>query len=182
MMPTDVLMQEHRVIERMLNILNNAADSVEKGEDVPMTVFEEAIDFIRNFADKWHHSKEEDMLYPAMERRGVPAHGGPIGVMLVEHDMGRKFVSGMAAAVERYKKGDEGAKEAIVENARGYASLLGEHIPKEDTILYPMANQVLSPKDNGELMERFEKVEKEMGEDVHHRYEALVKKLENNVR
>jgi hemerythrin-like domain-containing protein len=181
--PTEILKEEHKVIKRMLAILNVACEKLEKGERVSPEVFKKAIDFIRVFADRCHHGKEEETLFPFVEQRGIPREGGPIGVMLREHEQGRNFVKALAEAVESYEQGDQDAKASIIENARGYTQLLAQHIPKEDDILYPLADKVLSPQDQRELLERFEKVEKEkIGEGKHHEYIHLVEELEKELK
>lgn len=175
---TDILVEEHQVIKRIIAVLNAAAGKLEAGQEVSPDVFRQAVDFIRTFADRCHHGKEQDLLFPVLEQRGVPRDGGPIGVMLYEHDQGRAFVKQMAEATEAVAAGNEAAKAELLEGARGYADLLTEHIYKEDNILYPLANRVLSEADQRELLERFEGVEEAMGEGTHERYVALVEKLE----
>lgn len=172
---TDQLKEEHKVIERMLDVLRVASDRLERGEEVSMDVFREAVDFIRNFADRCHHGKEEETLFPVLEERGIPREGGPIGVMLTEHEQGRGFVGALTEAVERYARGDEAAKAVIIENARGYVNLLRQHIPKEDTVLFPMVDRLLGDEDQRRLLERFEEVEEErIGKGKHQHYIDLV--------
>jgi hemerythrin-like domain-containing protein len=179
---TENLKEEHRVIERMLRILTVACDKLDKGEEVSPKVFMSAVDFIRTFADSCHHGKEEDVLFPMMEKRGFSRQAGPVGVMLMEHDQGRRFVRVLAEAVEKYERGDKTAKQAIILNVRGYAQLLAQHIPKEDGILYPLADKVLGASDQKELLERFEKIEKEkIGERRHREYLNLVARLEKEL-
>jgi len=175
---TDILVEEHQVIQRIIAVLNAAARKLEAGQAVSPDVFRQAVDFIRTFADRCHHGKEQDLLFPALERQGIPREGGPIGVMLYEHDQGRAFVRQMAEATEALAGGDAAAQAALLGGARGYADLLTEHIYKEDNILYPMANRVLSEADQQELLEKFEGVEESMGEGTHERYVALVEALE----
>jgi hemerythrin-like domain-containing protein len=182
MLATESLKEEHQVILRMIKVLVVASDKLEKGEDVSPEVFKKAVDFIRTFADRCHHGKEQDTLFPALGERGIPKHGGPIVVMLMEHEQGRQFVRGLAEAVARYEKGDKTAKSAIIENARGYAELLDQHIYKEDNILYPMGDKVLSESDNRELLERFEKIEREViGEGKHEYYLHMIGELEKEL-
>lgn len=179
---TEVLKTEHRAIERMLAIVEEAARRLHEGQDVDPDVIRSAIDFIRTFADHCHHVKEEDTLFPLLEERGMPRDSGPIGVMLLEHEEGRDYVRGMAAAVEQYAAGDKGAGAAIAENARGYVGLLRDHILKEDTILYPMADNVLSESDQEALVAKFDKLETEViGEGVHERYHQLLDDLERQM-
>jgi len=181
MISTEVLKDEHRVIERMINLLKVASEKLNSGEDVSAEIFRKSIDFIRTFADKCHHGKEENILFNEMESRGMPREGGPIGIMLMEHDEGRRFVKGLAEAIEKYEKYNKDAQNEIIRNALGYAELLTQHIFKEDNILYPMADQMFSNEDQKELIERFDKVEQEMGEGIHHKYVELVEKLEKEL-
>ncbi|NCO36867.1 MAG: hemerythrin [Armatimonadetes bacterium] len=176
--PTDILTAEHNVIKRMIAVLNRAVDRLEGGEQVSPEVFRKAADFIRNFADKCHHMKEQDTLFPTLVQRGMPQEDGPIGVMLIEHDRGRAFTKGMAEATESYAAGDQEAKKAIIANARGFGELLIQHIDKEDNVLYVMANNLLTDSDQAELLEKFEVAEASMGEGTHEKYIALVEELE----
>ena len=102
---TEVLKEEHKVIERMLKILSVACEKLEKNQEVSPEIFKKAIDFIRNFADSCHHGKEETALFTIIEQRGIPRQG-PTGVMRIEHEQGRRFVKALAEAVERYENGD----------------------------------------------------------------------------
>jgi len=180
--PTEQLVAEHDIIERMLKVLNEAADRLEKGEPVAAELFVQAADFIQNFADRCHHAKEEDILFKLMGERGVPTQGGPIAVMLLEHDQGREFRRGLADAAERLKSGDASAAHAVIENARNYSALLSQHIQKENNILYPMANQILSEEDQQNLQREFERVENDVvGKGVHEKYHHLVEELEKQM-
>ena len=182
MLATDELKQEHRVIERMLAVIDAAAYRQKLGRDLPPQFFPRVVNFVRNFADRCHHGKEEDNLFPAMEKRGIPGHDGPIGVMLVEHDRGRLYVREMDEAGHRFESGDLAAVKVAVENAVGYSELLRDHIYKEDTILYKMADQVFTAADQKELLEKFEEVEKErIGVGKHAEYLKLVEDLEREV-
>lgn len=179
---TENLKEEHRVIERMLKILDVACNRLQRSEDVSPEIFEKAIDFIKTFADRCHHGKEQDTLFPFLGERGIPTREGPIAVMLMEHDQGRRYVKGLAEALAKYEGGDKAAKVAIVENARGYVDLLAQHIYKEDNILYPMGDRVLSQSDNKELLEKFEKIEREIiGEGKHEYYLHMVDELEKKL-
>lgn len=181
MRATEILKEEHTVINRMLRVLETLADKTAQGEDITAQTYREAIDFIRTFADRCHHGKEEDKLFVMLERCGIPRQGGPVGVMLAEHDQGRAYVRGLADAVARYEDGDEDARHAIVSNARGYIELLTQHIDKENNILYPMGDSAMSQQQQEELLRRFEDVEEDMGEDTHQRMLALVNRLEGEL-
>ena len=182
MTATEELMTEHRAIERMLAVLDAAAGRLEAGERVRPDVFREAVDFVRNFADRCHHGKEEHNLFPRLEELGVPREGGPLGVMLFEHDEGRAYVGAIADAVDAYESGDEAAARTIASNGRGYVGLLRDHIVKEERVLFPMADQVLSADDQRSLAESFERIETDvMGPGVHERYHRMLDELEREL-
>lgn len=179
MRPTEGLSEDHQVILRMCKVLNTVANRLESNEEVDPETLNNIADFIRNFADRCHHGKEEELLYPRAEERGIPRDGGPIAVMLIEHDQGRECTRNMAAAAEKYAAGDDEARLAFAGNARSYAELLVPHIDKEDNILYPMCDEVLTEEDQQDLEVKFEAVETErMGEEKHHQYIHLVDELE----
>ncbi len=178
MKPTEILKNEHRVIEKMLDVLEGLTKRVESGEEINIEHAEKIIEFFKIFADKCHHGKEEDMLFPEMEKAGIPREGGPIGVMLFEHTQGRNFIKEMAEAVEEIKKGKD-EKFKFIENAKGYINLLRDHIYKEDNILFNMADMHLTQEVQNGLLERFEKFEKEeIGEGIHEKFHKLVHELE----
>lgn len=178
MKPTEELKKEHEAIKLMLRILEKVSERLEAGEKVSTEHLDRILEFIRVFADKCHHGKEEDLLFPAMEKAGIPSERGPIGVMLYEHSEGRDFVKGMSEAIEEYKKGRKKAGKGVAKNARNYAALLSQHIDKEDNILYPMADARLSPADQGNLEKGFEKIEKEIiGAGRHEEFHKLLHRL-----
>ena len=183
MKATQILMEEHRVIERVIGSLEKAAQRMEQGADVRPGFFVEASQFIKGFADGCHHKKEEGVLFKAMVEHGLPAEGGPVGVMLVEHEMGRTYTRGMHEAAQQLEAGDSAARAQVIRNARGYATLLRQHIAKEDGILFPMAAQVIPVAEQDHVMEGFEHVEhEETGEGVHEKYLALAERLEQEVK
>jgi hemerythrin-like domain-containing protein len=182
MEPTELLMEEHRVIERLLATLDRAASRLEMGEDVRPGVFLDAADVIKGFADGCHHRKEEGILFPALEQAGVPRDGGPVGVLLAEHEEGRRLTRAMRQAAELVAGGDVSARSAVVGNARGYTGLLKQHIKKEDTVLFPLAVRVVQGHKRTEMAEAFEVVEREeTGEGAHEKYLGMVEALEREI-
>ena len=176
---TEILMSEHRVIERVIASLEAQADKLTAGRDVRPGFFLDAASFIKGFADGCHHRKEEGVLFEAMVGAGLPKQAGPIAVMLAEHEQGRAFTRGMRAAAERLAAGDPAAVRDVVADARGYAALLRQHIQKEEGILFPMADQVIPTGQHAHVIEAFEHVEhEETGEGVHEKYLALAEALE----
>ena len=161
MNPIEKLMAEHQIILRGIDLLESGASRLEKGENIAPDYFRKAIDFIRNYADKYHHAKEEDILFVRLGQVGFSPQMGPVAVMLYEHDQGRGFVSGMENAINRYEAGDASAAKDIVRNANEYAALLRQHIHKEDMVLYPMAQNALGEAGINQMQPEFDKVESE---------------------
>jgi hemerythrin-like domain-containing protein len=163
--PTDILRHEHKVILMVLAAARREADSIGRTGKVDAGRVGKMVEFFRNFADRCHHGKEETLLFAKMEQRGVPREGGPIGMMLMEHDAGRQHVRALAAALPGAERGDRTAATAVREHLLAYADLLEQHIEKEDDCLYPMADNVLTTADQQELAAGFARVEtEEMGE------------------
>ena len=172
---TQVLMDEHRGIERMLAAMEAQAPRLEAGEGGPVTLFEQGVDFLRNFADRCHHHKEELLLFPLLVERGVPSRGGPIGVLLAEHEMGRAEIRAMDEAIRRYRAGEVSALDELAASARRYVALLRQHIRKEDEVLFRMADDVLSSDDQARLAADFDRVEQDvMGPGTHERYHKML--------
>ena len=178
MKPTEILKEEHQLVLLMLKVMEAVCARLDRGETVQTEDLAAIIDFIRTFADGCHHAKEEKLLFVALEKAGMPQNDGPVAVMLREHVLGRNFVKGMDEALGRLKNGDVSSAGSFAENARGYIQLLWNHIDKEDHVLFMMADQRLSPDAQKELLEGFDRVEREeTGAGVHEKYHALLHRL-----
>lgn len=170
---TQVLSDEHQNILKVIKALKKECQKIENGQEVDKEFFTTAIDFIRNYADKWHHAKEEDILFKAMCQDDVAMYCNPIDQMLHEHDLGRNYVKNLEASLAK----DD--INGILTNARGYAFLLEDHIFKEDNILYPMADQVLSKEKQQKIGQEFLSVETvKFGPEVREKYLGIVKVFE----
>jgi hemerythrin-like domain-containing protein len=140
---TTVMVEEHKLILRMIALLEKNVELLEAGRFTDWNFFLDGVDFIRHYADRFHHAKEEDVLFQALVKNGMPEQNSPVAAMLMAHDQGRAFVRGMEQAAQRALAGEPAPVAAIAENARGYIALLRDHIDKEDTILYPLAERIL---------------------------------------
>jgi hemerythrin-like domain-containing protein len=171
MTPTGLLKNEHQGIKLMLEILKAVSEKIEAGEKINDNDLKDMVEFISVFADKCHHGKEEDLLFPAMEEAGIPKEDGPIAVMIDEHNLGRGYVKAMREAKNQ---------KDFASAAKNYVSLLSQHIDKEDNILYMMADMHLSKEKQDELLTQFEKVEEEkIGRGKHEEFHRLLEKLKN---
>ncbi len=174
---TQVMVDEHQLILRMIALVEKNTALMEQGRFRNWQFFLDAVDFIRNYADRFHHAKEEDVLFVELINNGMPEKQSPIEAMHMEHDQGRAFVRGLEAAAEKAQNGETGQIPLIAENAKGYAELLRGHIDKEDTILYPLAERILPEEVRYGMLEAYERAAATTPE-LEKKYRRLVEKYE----
>jgi hemerythrin-like domain-containing protein len=168
------LLNEHEAILSAIQILERMVATMKKAASLDTKDMHAFIGFLKEFADKCHHGKEEGFLFPAMVAAGVPDKGGPIGVMLAEHAQGRKLIREMEEAIAT-----DVDRTKLAQAARDYASLLRTHIHKEKMILFPMAERVLTEPQLEKLFEGFEEhEEKVIGQGRHAELHALLERLQ----
>ena len=175
--PTRMLEDEHLVIAKVVGAAPVLADRLEAGQFVDVETLLGVVEFMRTFADKCHHGKEEELLFPTLAHKGIPMQGCPIGVLIAEHTHGRVLAKELAEAAEAYPSGEPAAKGAVVKSLRGIAALYPNHIWKEDYLLFPLTEKVLSIEEQQNLYRQFELVEERIGRDVHHRLEHFAEGL-----
>ncbi len=175
---TRVMVEEHKLILRMIDLVEKHTALAEKGNFSDWNFYLDAVDFIRNYADRFHHAKEEDILFNALVENGMPRNNSPVAAMLMAHDQGRSFVRNMEAAAKLAIAGAPVEIEALAENARGYVELLRDHIDKEDHILYPLAERVLPEAVRPAMAAGYARAEAGAGEGFAERYLRMVEKYE----
>ena len=150
---TKVLTDEHYNILKVIESILSSCDNLESGKiQVDSEYFENVIKFIKNYADTYHHAKEEEILFKAMLENVNNLHCNPIPVMLHEHEAGRAYVKGMEEGLANNDK------QQIMDNARGYCYLLKDHIYKEDNVLYPMAEEALNDNEKEKVQQLYDEV------------------------
>lgn len=155
--PTQILKADHQLILRVIETLAGIADAMREGGEPPLARIEKIVTFSVNFLDKCHHGKEEVCLFPCLEQRGMPRYGGPIGVMLAEHEEGRRIIREIAAAIAA-KPPD---RIRLLDLCDEYVDLLAGHIFKENNILFGMADDVMTAEDERSVLEGYAEVESE---------------------
>jgi len=175
---TQTLVDEHRLILKMIALLEKNAPLMVEGNYRNWQFYLDGIDFIRQYADRFHHAKEEDVLFKALIDNGMPKEHSPVAAMLMEHDQGRSFVRAMEAAVHEAQAGRTDTYQAIAENALGYAALLRDHISKEDDILYPLAERVIPETMRTGIQQGYQTAEVQVSKEFGERYQAIVTKYE----
>ncbi|EPY2271475.1 hemerythrin domain-containing protein [Clostridium sporogenes] len=180
----ELMVNEHKNIKRMLVVIRKYCFKVLKNQEVDYNDFYRIIDFVRNYADKHHHGKEEDYLFNRMihEIKGptekLVKHG-----MLVEHDLGRLYMQNLEKALKALENGEEEAKIDIIANAVSYTDLLYRHIEKEDDVVYKFAERNLSKETLKKLDEDCKRIEKEAkGKGIQDKYISLIYELEEKVK
>ena len=174
---TQVMAEEHQLILRMIALVEKNTALMEQGQFRDWRFFLDAVEFIRNYADRFHHAKEEDVLFVELVKNGMPEKQSPIEAMHMEHDHGRAFVRALDAAAEKALAGEPGQIPAIAENAKYYAELLRNHIDKEDNILYPLAERVLPAEVRHGMLQAYEQAEAKTP-GLEEKYRQLVERYE----
>ena len=178
MNPIEDITREHGPIKLVLRVLEKINEKVIKGETLPTEDLRSAIEFIREFADKCHHGKEEALLFPAMKQNGIAEEGALIDVLNKEHIEGRGYVKKMAEAVEKKEINIEEFAKLFVDSAKKYIILLDQHIEKENMILFPKARHSLSDDQLKELEKGFLHVEENIiGRGRHEELHQIISKL-----
>lgn len=175
-----LMVEEHKLIKRMLNVVRKACYRALETERINYDDFAAMIDFVRSYADAHHHGKEEQFLFNEMVAHSGPAaeklvtHG-----MLVEHDLGRLHMAQLEAALEAHKNGDQESILDIIANAISYTHLLYRHIDKEDLVVYPFAERTLNQDVIDGINQACETFENEHVKDgIQDKYLHLVEKFE----
>lgn len=151
--PVTDLMNDHRLIESVMSALER---KLMEDATFPAEFVGKALSFFMEYADQFHHFKEEETLFPALAERGVPVEHGPIGMMLQEHAMGRRLVAGMRDNLQAAAQGSAEAGASVKSYAFQYTELLRSHIWKEDKVLFEMARRVLDGESERKLLQQFE--------------------------
>ncbi len=176
----ELMVEEHKLIKRMLEILRKASYKAILTSEISYDDFADMIDFVRKYADDHHHGKEEHFLFNEMVKHGGPAaeklvtHG-----MLVEHDLGRLHMAELEKALALHREGNAESIVDIIANAVSYTHLLHRHIDKEDGVVYPFAERSLDRAlltSINASCEDFEKGQEEKG--IPKKYTEMVERLE----
>lgn len=173
-----MLMQEHRAILAVVEGLGRVAAVIrDGGTKIAPALLEDAVSFMRDYADRFHHAKEEDLLFPALVGHGVPLHGCPIDALLHEHRRGRELVGALAAGLEARAAGDPGAGPALAETIEAMVALYTNHIWKEDQMVFPMAERLLPVEDLMRLDTQCRAVAQSFPEGAQTRFEEFASRF-----
>ncbi len=174
---TEDLRNEHESILHVFSILDRMLSSTTKSDVDNLQFGNELVNFLKIFADKCHHGKEEDILFKELENKGVQNEGGPIGAMLLEHKQGREYIALMNQSLDSQDLAN------FKNTAIKYRDLLRNHIAKENNILFMMADRLLDNKKQDDLFAKFENHEETViGHGVHEELHAKIHTWENDYK
>ncbi len=172
----DQLMNDHETTEKVFAAVALALDAP---AGPPPGLLQDALAYFEGYVGACHHLKEEHHLFPLVERRGVPKHGGPLAVMLGEHDESRLVLPRLSALIHRYTRGEREVLDELRATFAHYSTLLKDHFWKENDILFPLARRVLTEADGDAVMAGIEATESAIGPDTRATFYALAERVIN---
>jgi hemerythrin-like domain-containing protein len=182
MSSTESLRKDHNLIEKMLKALNTAAELLKAGKSIPAPILEQSVDFTKNFMLVCHHSKEEDSLFPTLEKTGMPREGGPIARMIFEHEVAKQLAAKMEVSAKNYLQSGS-SPDTLISDIKNYVDHVALHLGKENHRLFMMADMMLRGKAEqvGKDLAQAEDAKlKELGKTRGH-YEKLVSDVESGL-
>lgn len=178
---TEALEREHRTIEKVLAVMARLQEQLDLNHDVDPEILRDLLQFVRIFCDQYHQAREESFLFPLLEERGIPATGCPIATLKSEHGKILHLVDELSESTAAYLADRRLEKLKLKEALHNLVSFFPGHIWKEDYLLFPMAEKVLSSSDQEMLLQQFDLAEFDMGGRVNEEFEALAENLSNRV-
>jgi len=170
----ELLKQDHEITERVFAAMETQFGLT--GGPSPGQIGQ-LVDYLQGYVDRCHNQKEEQHLFPRLESKGVPRHGGPLGVMLQEHERAQEILSRLLPLGTAFAAGDT-SKLADLRAVFGeYAALCKDHFWKENDILYPMAQRLLSEDEAAEIVKGIEEVEAALGDKTRERFYRLAQEI-----
>jgi len=176
----DFLVAEHEMIERAMAVLKSNLEKIDEAIKTPLQL-QRAIDFLLEFGDKIHNTKEEKFLFPLMGQKGMPVEGGPIGVMLMEHDAERNLLQRMMGELPNLVDATPVARQKFAADGFEYLTIRAEHIWKENDVLYAMGRKVFSDEDNTSLLDAFKTLDQQTyGDSARDHYAQMLAEVEKD--
>ena len=171
-----LLMIEHRLIERMLSVIKDVLVTIESKHKVDPLFVDVAVDFIRVYADRTHHGKEEDILFRELNNKPLSAEDRRVmNELIEEHVFGRHTTKALVEANTRYRDGDETALTDIADKLQTLIEFYPKHIQKEDKVFFPASRAYFTDEEDQAMLAEFWEFDRKM---IHEEYESVVEQLE----
>ena len=169
-------MREHRLIERMVALLNEELRQITGKNKVDVEFLMVAVDFIRTYADRTHHGKEEDILFRELAKKQLSQeHEKTMNELVEEHVSGRRMVTSLVNSKENYVKGNVGSLKEIVACVKELVNFYPAHIEKEDKHFFYPSLEYLSKQEQDDMLQEFWDFDRKL---IHEKYQGIVVKLE----
>jgi hemerythrin-like domain-containing protein len=176
MKPIGPLMVEHRLIERMISIVKEEMDKIEKGKKADPLFIDIYVDFARSYADRCHHGKEEDILFRDLAKKKMtPGHKKIMDELVQEHIYARKTVGELVAAKDRYVQGNKDALKDITTKLGALADFYPKHIEKEDKHFFFPIMEYFTKHEQDAMLQEFWEFDRKL---IHEKYKNIVEKLQ----
>ena len=186
MYPIDILIEEHRLVERVIALVEKIRSKLEDNKEVPATVFWKVVDFLRSYADVVHHSKEEDILFWEMREHDEDLSDevkDQMAVLIDEHIQGLDLANEMHKAIRDYQRGSTTARNRILRAVTTYIEIMKPHFQSEEDDVFPEMVKVLSDQEKSKMKEDFERFDNMVGgKAAHKRYQELVDEIEKELK
>jgi hemerythrin-like domain-containing protein len=173
----EILVQEHDLIRKYLENLSLAVSRLEAGQALPREFFEKVVEFARLFTDRYHHFKEEHVMFALLARKKGGVLDAQMDALRYQHERGRNFIVEISEALDGYTQGRVIPASRLLENLAAFLSLLRQHIHREDHIFYPMVEQEISEEEHGLLLEEFARAEERAGAGAFEKSRGLVQEM-----
>lgn len=176
MLPIGYLMIEHRLIDRVIALIEKESERIKRDKMSDAAFIGQVIDFLKAYADKGHHGKEEDILFRDLSSKDLSSeHKTTMQGLIDDHAIARRTVKSLEEANKIYMSGDKGALGAIVGFLNDLALMYPAHIEKEDKHFFVPVMAYLSPKEQAAMLDAFKEFDREL---IHERYRTIVEDLE----
>ena len=170
------LMIEHRLIERMLSVIKAALSKIELKHEVDPVFVDIAVDFIRVYADRTHHGKEEEIFFRELKNKPLSAEDQRVmNELLEEHAFGRRTTKALVGANTRYRNGDKTALSDIIEKLQTIIEFYPKHIEKEDKVFFPATRAYFTETEDQAMLAEFLEFDRKM---IHEKYMSVVEGFE----
>jgi hemerythrin-like domain-containing protein len=177
MLPVGLMMKEHRLIEKMVKLMDNELERLSKDNKPDLCFIDAAVDFIKIYADKCHHGKEEDILFSELKKKSISKeHEKTMNELISEHVYGRKTVGALLEARQKYEAGDENQIENIKENIKKLIDFYPKHIEKEDKRFFLPVMEYFTDEEKDKMLAQCRDFDMKM---IHEKYKAVVENLKS---
>ena len=176
MLPAGPLMIEHRLIERMISQISRELDRIKKERTADVVFIDKAVDFIRTYADRCHHGKEEDILFRDLSKKGISdEHKRIMNELIQEHVIGRSTVKSLVQARNAYEEGQEGALDKIIDGFDTLVKFYPKHIEKEDKHFFLEVMDYFNDKEKEAMLDEYREFDRRL---IHEKYRNIVEDME----